>query len=232
MDLGYNPGMPSPVLVQNIFTRVAPRYDLMNRLMTGGQDAAWRREVIRRARLAPGDHLLDLGSGTGDLAREARAQQPGCRVTAADFTLAMMLVGQQRPGPALTFSAADALNLPFPARSFDALTSGFLLRNVADLDRALREQLRVLKPGGRWVALDTTRPETHPAQPLHLFAYARRHPPAGHAADRPARCLYLLARFERGFLARRGTGRAHGGGRVQESGLPALEFRHDRDPLG
>jgi demethylmenaquinone methyltransferase/2-methoxy-6-polyprenyl-1,4-benzoquinol methylase len=165
--------MPSPVLVQNIFTRVAPRYDLMNRLMTGGQDAAWRREVIRRARLASGDHLLDLGSGTGDLAREARVQQPGCRVTAADFTLAMMLVGQERPGPALTFSAADALNLPFPARKFDALTSGFLLRNVADLDRALREQLRVLKPGGRWVALDTTRPKRTLLSPfiyLHMHA--------------------------------------------------------------
>ena len=150
--------MPSASRVQNIFTRIAPRYDLMNRLMTGGMDVAWRREVIGRAHLAPDSRLLDLGTGTGDLAREALRQQPRSGVTAADFTLAMMLAGQRREGARLDWSAADALHLPFPPDRFDALVSGFLLRNVADLDQALREQLRVLKPGGRWVALDTTPP--------------------------------------------------------------------------
>jgi demethylmenaquinone methyltransferase / 2-methoxy-6-polyprenyl-1,4-benzoquinol methylase len=161
--------MPPASQVRNIFTRIAPRYDLMNRLMTGGQDLAWRRRVIARARLAPGDHLLDLGSGTGDLAREALRQQPGCRVTAADFTLAMMLVGQQRQGARLEWCAADALRLPFPSNSLDAIVSGFLLRNVADLDGSLREQLRALKPGGRWVALDTTRPRRNLLSPFIYF---------------------------------------------------------------
>ncbi len=161
--------MPPASQVKNIFTRIAPRYDLMNRLMTGGQDVAWRRMVIARARLAPDDRLLDLGTGTGDLAREALRQQPGCRVTAADFTLAMMLAGQRRPGKRLDWSAADALNLPFAAASQDALVSGFLLRNVADLDQALREQLRVLKSGGRWAALDTTRPRRSLLSPLIHF---------------------------------------------------------------
>jgi len=161
--------MPPASQVQNIFTRIAPRYDLMNRLMTGGQDVAWRRLVIARVRLAPGDRLLDLGTGTGDLAREALRQQPGCRVTAADFTLAMMLAGQRRPGKRLDWSAADALNLPFAAASQDALVSGFLLRNVADLDQALHEQLRVLKSGGRWAALDTTRPRRSLLSPLIHF---------------------------------------------------------------
>lgn len=161
--------MPPASQVQNIFTRIAPRYDLMNRLMTGGQDVGWRRMVIARARLNPGDRLLDLGSGTGDLAREALRQQPGCRITAADFTLAMMLAGKRRSGKPLDWSAADALNLPFASASQDALVSGFLLRNVADLDRALREQLRVLKPGGRWVALDTTRPRRSLLSPLIHF---------------------------------------------------------------
>jgi demethylmenaquinone methyltransferase/2-methoxy-6-polyprenyl-1,4-benzoquinol methylase len=161
--------MPPASQVQNIFTRIAPRYDLMNRLMTGGQDVGWRRMVIMRARLDPGDRLLDLGTGTGDLAREALHQQPDCRVTAADFTLAMMLTGRRRPGKRLDWSAADALNLPFASASQDALVSGFLLRNVADLDQALREQLRVLKPGGRWVALDTTRPRRSLLSPLIHF---------------------------------------------------------------
>jgi demethylmenaquinone methyltransferase / 2-methoxy-6-polyprenyl-1,4-benzoquinol methylase len=144
--------------VQDVFERIAPRYDLMNRLMTGGQDLAWRREVVRRARLFPGARLLDLGAGTGDLGREALRQAPDARVTLADFSTGMMHIGQQRPGPGLSWSAADALNLPFPNASFDVVISGFLLRNVASLPEALGEQLRVLKPGGRVVALDTTRP--------------------------------------------------------------------------
>ena len=147
--------------VQGVFTRIAPRYDLMNRLMTAGQDVAWRREVIRRAELAPGAHLLDLGAGTGDLAREAVRTHPGCRVVAADFTLGMMQIGRQRSDVPLDWSAADALHLPFPDNSFDALVSGFLLRNVTLLDAALAEQYRVLKPGGHMVTLDTTRPPEH-----------------------------------------------------------------------
>ncbi len=141
-----------------MFARIAPRYDLMNRLMTGWQDVAWRREVIRRARLAPGARLLDLGAGTGDLAREALRQQPDCAVVAADFTLGMMRAGRSNSGTPLRWSAADALQLPFADGQFDAVVSGFLLRNVSDVPRALRDQLRVLRPGGWMVALDTTRP--------------------------------------------------------------------------
>ena len=142
-----------------MFARIAHRYDLMNRIMTAGQDVRWRREVIQRAALRPGDRLLDLGAGTGDLAFEALRQQPACHPVAGDFTLEMMEVGRERPlGRRICWAATDALNLPFPDEGFDAVVSGFLLRNVADLDQALREQYRVLKPGGRWVALDTTPP--------------------------------------------------------------------------
>src|SRR5919108_6117774 len=91
--------------VQNMFTRIAKRYDFMNRLMTGGQDIRWRRQVIRLARLDDQASLLDLGTGTGDLAREALRQFPRAKVIAADFTLEMMRVGQ-KIGP-LDFSAAD-----------------------------------------------------------------------------------------------------------------------------
>jgi demethylmenaquinone methyltransferase/2-methoxy-6-polyprenyl-1,4-benzoquinol methylase len=164
--------------VQDMFTRIAHRYDLMNRLMTAGQDAHWREQVIRQARLGPGAHLLDLGAGTGDLAREALKQQPKVRVVAADFTLEMMRVGQRQPpdskhNGSLPWSAADALNLPFGEKTFDAIVSGFLMRNVGDIQQALREQYRTLKSGGRIIILDTTKPKRNLLSPLiwlHMHA--------------------------------------------------------------
>ncbi len=157
--------------VQGMFARIASRYDLMNRLMTFGQDSFWRREVIRRAALPPqGGVLLDLGAGTGDLGFEALRQNEQTRPIEADFTLEMMQVGRRRPlGQRVAWSAADALNLPFPEDCFDAVVSGFLLRNVIDVQQALKEQLRVLRPGGVIVALDTTRPRKNLFTPLVRF---------------------------------------------------------------
>jgi demethylmenaquinone methyltransferase / 2-methoxy-6-polyprenyl-1,4-benzoquinol methylase len=150
--------------VQRMFTRIAKRYDLMNRLMTGGQDIRWRKQAIRLARLEDNSSLLDLGTGTGDLARQALLQFPRAKIIAADFTLEMMRVGQK--ASPLSFSAADALRLPFNDASFDAVVSGFLMRNVIDLQKALEEQYRVLKQGGRVVVLDTTRPKRSILSPL------------------------------------------------------------------
>jgi demethylmenaquinone methyltransferase/2-methoxy-6-polyprenyl-1,4-benzoquinol methylase len=148
--------------VQAMFSRIARRYDLMNRLMTAGQDVRWRDEVVRRAALPAGGRLLDLGTGTGDLALAARRQYPGCSIVAADFTVPMMQAGQARLQlnnlSPLSWCAADALLLPFPTGVFDVVISGFLMRNVSNLDQAIAEQVRVLKPGGKIVILDTTRP--------------------------------------------------------------------------
>ena len=152
--------------VQGMFTRIAHRYDLMNRLMTAGQDNRWRREVIRRTALPPGGRLLDLGAGTGDLVDEALSQYPGCRAVAADFTLQMIRFGLRHISAAIDWSAADALRLPFPICTFDAVVSGFLLRNVTSIAQVLSEQYRVLKPGGRMVVLDTTRPPRSVLSPL------------------------------------------------------------------
>jgi demethylmenaquinone methyltransferase / 2-methoxy-6-polyprenyl-1,4-benzoquinol methylase len=150
--------------VRALFTRIAPHYDRMNRIMTAGQDARWRGEVLRRADLHPDARLLDLGAGTGDLAITARRLHPSLRVVAADFTMDMLRGGQSRA--ALDWSAADALSLPFADSVFDAVVSGFLMRNVSDRAQALREQYRVLRPGGRVVILDTTKPSLNPFTPL------------------------------------------------------------------
>jgi demethylmenaquinone methyltransferase/2-methoxy-6-polyprenyl-1,4-benzoquinol methylase len=155
--------------VQSMFARIAPRYDLMNRLMTGGMDVRLRKIVIQRAKLPSGGTLLDLGAGTGDLAQEAIKQYPDRRIFAADFTLGMMQAGQKRSGPKVEFTAADALQIPYADYSFDAVVSGFLLRNVVDLSLALEEQWRVLKPGGIFVSLDTTRPKKSILSPIINF---------------------------------------------------------------
>lgn len=186
--------------VQYLFARIASRYDLMNRLMAGGQDGLWRRQVITRAALRPGDHLLDLGTGTGDLAREALKQQPACQVTAADFTVAMMLAGRGKKAPALNFTAADALRLPFGSDCFESLVSGFLLRNVVDLPRALSEQLRVLTPGGRWVSLDTTRPRSGLLTPLVQFYLHQIIPLAGRVLTGEGEAYRYLPETTQHFL--------------------------------
>jgi len=158
--------------VQRMFSGIAHRYDLMNRVMTAGRDVHWRQEVIQRACIPTGGLLLDLGSGTGDLAFEALRQCPSCRVIPADFTVDMMRVGkvrlekQNESVDRLDWSAADANFLPFPDEVFDAAVSGFLLRNVRDVDRCLGEQYRVLAPGGRIAALDTTPPPKTIISPL------------------------------------------------------------------
>jgi demethylmenaquinone methyltransferase / 2-methoxy-6-polyprenyl-1,4-benzoquinol methylase len=162
-------GQERATYVQAMFAQIARRYDLMNRLMTGGQDVRWRKQVIQLARLNSDSSLLDLGTGTGDLAREALMQFPQAKIIAADFTLEMMRVGQKRGR--LNYSSADALRLPFGDSCFDALVSGFLMRNVIDLQKALQEQHRVLKTAGRIVILDTTRPRKNILSPfiwLHM----------------------------------------------------------------
>lgn len=156
--------------VQDMFRRIARRYNRMNRLITFGQDQRWRRFVVRQARLPKNGHLLDLGSGTGDIAFAALRAVPGVTVVGADFSTPMMRVGQARAlGQYVHWCGADALHLPFPASTFDAVTSGYLVRNVTDIARTLREQWRVLQPGGRIVLLDSTPPPRNLLRPFILL---------------------------------------------------------------
>ena len=153
-------------VVKTMFGRIAGRYDLMNRLMTFGRDQVWHREVVRRAFLPAGGRLLDIGSGTGGIVCAALDRDPGLAAVAADFTFAMMAAGRSRhAGYPIQWCGADALALPFREASFDAVTSGYLIRNVVDIQQAFEEQMRVLRPGGRVVCLDTSPPPAGLLQP-------------------------------------------------------------------
>ena len=141
--------------VSTMFTRIAGRYDLMNSVMTAGRHHAWRRATARAAAAAPRGPVLDLATGTGDLAIALRAIDPTRVVVGADFSLGMLRQARRKVGIAL--AAADALRLPFADGAFACVVSAFLLRNLVDLDGGLREMARVTRPGGRIVALEITR---------------------------------------------------------------------------
>jgi demethylmenaquinone methyltransferase/2-methoxy-6-polyprenyl-1,4-benzoquinol methylase len=148
-----------PVYVNRMFARIAPTYDLMNRLMTFGQDQRWRREVVDLCNLPLRGRLLDVGTGTGDIAYTAAQAQPTAVAFGADFTYEMMAAGVGKvSGVAVPFTQADVYALPYADESFDAVVSGFLIRNVVDRVAAFREMARVTRPGGRVICLETTPP--------------------------------------------------------------------------
>ncbi len=158
--------------VREMFSLLAGRYDLINDLMSAGLHRKWKRDTVRLAlegrqgRL----RLLDLCCGTGDLAFLAESAAPESAVTGADFTLPMLRIARRRcreNGGRSRFAQADALRLPFRSGSFDAITIGYGLRNVADLRQALSEMRRVLAPGGRLVVLDFGKP----ANPVAAWLY-------------------------------------------------------------
>lgn len=167
--------------VNQMFAGIAHRYDLVNRLMTGGQDIAWRREVVALCRLPEAGRLLDVGTGTGDIAYEAKRTHRDAEVFGCDFTFEMMDVGRRKRAQNATrrpnfgsngqveFVQGDGLRLPFADGYFDAVTSGFLLRNVTDVDTCLAEQRRVTKQGGRIVCLETSPPPSTFLEPLLRF---------------------------------------------------------------
>ncbi|MBL8046170.1 MAG: ubiquinone/menaquinone biosynthesis methyltransferase [Anaerolineales bacterium] len=187
--------------VQNLFTQIASRYDVMNRLMTFGQDTHWRARVVALAQVPANGSVLDLGAGTGDIALELAERTPTARVVGGDFTLAMMRVGQRRPGGQhLRWSGTDALNLPFPDATFDAVVSGYLMRNVGDLSRAWAEQWRVLKPGGRVVCLDTTPPARNLLRPFIEFHLHTVIPTLGQLITGTREAYTYLPNSTEGFL--------------------------------
>lgn len=145
-------------LVRDVFARVAPRYDLMNDLMSGGIHRIWKDSLVRMVSPRPGDALLDVAGGTGDVARRLLAAGAS-HVTLCDINPEMLRVGRDRAMDdgivqGLSYVAGDAERLPLPSRSVDVYMIAFGLRNVTHIDAALAEARRVLKPGGRYFCLE------------------------------------------------------------------------------
>lgn len=154
--------------VQKMFDAIASRYDLMNRVMTLGQDQQWRKFVVGTAGdPGKGGRTLDLATGTGDIAALMAKTYPEAKVVGGDFSLNMLQEAKRRfTDRDIGWHACDANCLPFPDNSFTSVTFGYLLRNVDDAVRVLREVYRVLQPGGKVVCLDTTPPQKNLLYPL------------------------------------------------------------------
>lgn len=159
-------------LVRGVFDRVAKNYDIMNDLMSGGVHRLWKDAVAARLNPQPGEVIIDCAGGTGDMARRfakmaRKAQErrggPDATINIVDYNAEMIMAGIERGGePEITWTVGDAQRLPLPDAYADAYVISFGIRNVTDIDAALREARRVLKPGGRFLCLEFSRPVTEP----------------------------------------------------------------------
>lgn len=177
------------VAVQRMFDRIAPRYDRMNRLLTGTMDQRWRRSMIRALRIGPGDVVLDLACGTGDLARIAAAR--GAHVVGLDYAARMLRLAAARRMGNVELVRGDALRLPLADGSMTAVVSGFALRNFTDIAAVLREAARVLGPGGRLGLLEVDQPRNPILRAGHAFYFERVVPLVGGLLSDRAAYTYL-----------------------------------------
>jgi demethylmenaquinone methyltransferase/2-methoxy-6-polyprenyl-1,4-benzoquinol methylase len=187
-----------------MFSAIAPRYDLLNRLLSAGRDRVWRREAIRAAMLPPAGRLLDVCTGTADMAMEAARRHPGCRVMGVDFSGPMLVqaaVKVERSGLAgrIRLERASAELLPFLAGSFDAACIAFGLRNVGDRVQGLREMHRVLRPAGRAVVLEFATPSRPMLRTVYLWYFHQVLPRIGRLVSRHPTAYSYLPESVAGF---------------------------------
>jgi len=184
-----------------MFDRIAGVYDLLNGVMSAGLHHRWRSRAVDLARVEPGSRVLDVATGTGDLALElARRVASGGEVVGSDFSEGMLARARAKPRPAgvqLRFEWGDALALPYETDSFDAATVGFGARNFSDLGRGLAEMVRVVRPGGRVVVLDFTTPTRPPLSFFYRVWFDRAVPVLGRLAGDPDAYAYLPASVKR-----------------------------------
>jgi demethylmenaquinone methyltransferase/2-methoxy-6-polyprenyl-1,4-benzoquinol methylase len=182
--------------VNRMFDRVASHYDLLNSVMSAGLHHRWRERAADRAALEPGGSALDVCCGTGDLTLELASRvAPGGSVVGCDFSEPMLDLAREkvaaRGAANIRFEWADALRLPYDGGRFDAVTVGFGVRNLADIDAGLRELARVLRPGGRLVVLEFTAPRRPPFSTFYSIWFDRIVPVLGRLTNDPAAYSYL-----------------------------------------
>lgn len=207
-----------PRQVAAMFDRVARRYDLTNAVLSLGRDRAWRRATRAALRLSPGERVLDLAAGTGASTEELA--RSGARVVGADLSTGMLAAGR-RSRPGVSLLAGDALALPFADGAFDAVTVSFGLRNVADVDAALRELARVTRPGGRLVVCEFSHPTGRLFRTLYLSYLLRVLPAvARRVSSDPDAYVYLADTIrawpEQSALA----------GRIADAGWEAVAWKN------
>ncbi|MDQ3644428.1 MAG: bifunctional demethylmenaquinone methyltransferase/2-methoxy-6-polyprenyl-1,4-benzoquinol methylase UbiE [Actinomycetota bacterium] len=193
--------MPSGTLpeqqVEAMFDRIAGVYDRMNSVMTAGMHHRWRERAADLARVGPGDRVLDVATGTGDLAVELeRRVSPGGEVVGLDFSESMLKLAR-RKAPGIRFEAGSALELPYADGEFAAATVGFGARNFSDLPRGLAEMARVTRPGGRVVVLEITTPQRPPLSVFFRLWFDRVVPAMGRLAGDPDAYEYLPSSVRR-----------------------------------
>ncbi len=177
MALGDLPtGEDKRVRVRDMFDRIAPRYDALNRVMSVGMDQRWRRRALAKIGVGPGDLVVDLACGTGDFCELVEAR--GARAVGVDFALQMLRQGRAR-GLAHPVVQGDGEWLPFRSGSVDVVTCGFALRNFVSLKGVLAEVARILKPGGRVALIDVDRPAWGPIRAAHSLYFDRLVPLVG-----------------------------------------------------
>ena len=181
--------------VERMFDAISPKYDLLNRVFSLGIDQGWRRKVIRMVGAEPVKELLDVATGTADLA--ILASSVAERVTGVDISDGMLAQGRvkvERKGlqTRVTLQQADSTALPFADGSFDAVTVAFGVRNYEDLERGLREMLRVLRPGGRLFILEFSKPQRTPMRQLFRFYFHRVMPFVGRTVSKDSAAYTYL----------------------------------------
>ncbi|MFE5293996.1 demethylmenaquinone methyltransferase [Isoptericola sp. NPDC056618] len=193
-----------PAEVASMFDGIAKRYDLVNDLVSLGQDRRWRRAVVDAVAAVPGERVLDLAAGTGTSSEPFAAD--GALVVPSDFSLGMLAVGKERR-PDLSFVAGDGTRLPFADAAFDAVTISFGLRNVVDTDAALREMLRVVRPGGRVVICEFSTPTWAPFRTVYMEYLMRALPVVAGAVTRDRGSYDYLAESIRSWPDQAALGR-------------------------
>ncbi len=211
--------------VRRMFGALAPRYDFLNRALSFRKDVRWRREAASELPPDPSARVLDLCGGTGDLTLEIAAQRRAGAIVCCDFSHPMLARAQEKvrrrgASDRCVVLEADGLSLPFAEGTFEAITIAFGLRNLADMDTGLRQMLRVLRPGGRLVVLEFSRPDAPVLSSLYRFYLRRLLPRLGDPASGRQGPYGYLARTISEF-----PDAPELAGRIRESGFAAVGWR-------